>query len=159
FASDKTLAVGLESGAGREGGSVQVIDVGSGQPLANLAHPAPVTAVRFNWDGSLLATATAIPASVRIWRAAGLSEGPLLSFDFETAVNDLVFCPVNNILIAALSAANVAVIDVDSGYGGRHLFTGAATAVRFASDGSLLAVAAGARLTIYKAASTAGTRL
>jgi WD40 repeat protein len=154
FASDQTLAVGLESGVGLEGGSVQVIDVGSGQPLANLVHPAPVTAVRFNWDGSLLATGTAIPGVVRIWRATGLSERPLFSFGLETAVNDLVFCPVNNTLIVALSASNVAVIDVDTGYAGRHLFTGAATGVRFASDGSLLVVAAGARVTIYKAAST-----
>ena len=151
FASDKTLAVGLESG------SVRVIDVASGQQLANLAHPAAVTAACFNWDGSLLATSTAVPVVVRVWRAAGLSERPLFSFDFETAVNDLVFCPVNNILIAALRAANVTVIDADTGSGGRQLFTGAATGVRFASDGSLLVVAAGARVTIYKAASTART--
>jgi len=149
FASDKTLAVGLDSG---DSGSVRIIDVGSGEPLANLAHPLPVTAVRFNWDGSLLATGAAALGVVYVWRIAELSEGPLFSFDFETAVNDLAFCPVNNILIAALSAANVAVIDADTGYGGRRLFTGESTGVRFASDGSLLAVAAGAKVTIYKAA-------
>lgn len=153
FASDKMLAVGLDKG---ESGSVLVFDAGSGVLLADLAHPAPVTAVCFNWDASLLATATG-PDVLRIRRTSELSETPMLSLGFGTAVSDLVFCPVNNILIAALSADNVAVIDADTG-DPRSLFTGAATGVRFASDGSLLVVAAGTTVTIYRAASAGRTR-
>jgi hypothetical protein len=93
---------------------------------------------------------------VRVWRLTAASTQPALSFTFDSAVNTLAFSTVNNILIATFDAAQPAVIDCDTGEGGRRLVGSAASGLRFASDGRLLAVTSGTRVTIYDAAAPTG---